>query len=165
MKNYQKGLLLLALVPGLGLTGCSDESPWSGSDDMGGIALNLESDGRLMRHGTRADDTQCPIVPDANAFGIKLTKSDNTYSKTWSSLEGFNKESEFPIGDYTIEAAYGDVTEQGFERLCFKGTNTLHVSPGTTTPVNVTATLANAMVTLRYNRDSEPFGAGAVSAG
>lgn len=150
MKNYQKGLLLLALVPGLGLTGCSDESPWSGSDDMGGIALNLESDGRLMRHGTRADDTQCPIVPDANAFGIKLTKSDNTYSKTWSSLEGFNKESEFPIGDYTIEASYGDVTEQGFERPCFKGTNTLHVSPGTTTPVNVTATLANAMVTIKY---------------
>lgn len=150
MKNYQKGLLLLALVPGLGLTGCGDESPWSGSDDMGGIVLNLESDGRLMRHGTRADDTQCPIVPDANAFGIKLTKSDNTYSKTWSSLEGFNKESEFPIGDYTIEASYGDVTEQGFERPCFKGTNTLHVSPGTTTPVNVTATLANAMVTMRY---------------
>jgi hypothetical protein len=150
MKNYQKGLLLLALVPGLGLTGCSDESPWSGSDDMGGIVLNLESDGRLMRHGTRADDTQCPIVPDANAFGIKLTKSDNTYSKTWSSLEGFNKESEFPIGDYTIEASYGDVTEQGFERPCFKGTNTLHVSPGTTTPVNVTATLANAMVTIKY---------------
>ncbi len=150
MKNYQKGLLLLALVPGLGLTSCGDESPWSGSDETGGIALNLESDGRLMRHGTRADDTQCPIVPDANAFGIKLTKSDNTYSKTWSSLDGFNKESEFPIGDYTIEATYGDIAEQGFERPCFKGTNTLHVSPGTTTPVNVTATLANAMVTLRY---------------
>lgn len=150
MKNYQKGLLLLALVPGFGLTSCGDESPWSGSDETGGIALNLESDGRLMRHGTRADDTQCPIVPDANAFGIKLTKSDNTYSKTWSSLDGFNKESEFPIGDYTIEATYGDVAEQGFERPCFKGTNTLHVSPGTTTPVNVTATLANAMVTLRY---------------
>lgn len=150
MKNYQKGLLLLALVPGLGLTSCGDESPWSGSDETGGIALSLESDGRLMRHGTRADDTQCPIVPDANAFGIKLTKSDNTYSKTWSSLDGFNKESEFPIGDYTIEATYGDVTEQGFERPCFKGTNTLHVSPGATTPVSVTATLANAMVTLRY---------------
>lgn len=150
MKNYQKGLLLLALVPGLGLTSCGDESPWSGSDETGGIVLNLESDGRLMRHGTRADDTQCPIVPDANAFGIKLTKSDNTYSKTWSSLDGFNKESEFPIGDYTIEATYGDVAEQGFERPCFKGTNTLHVSPGTTTPVNVTATLANAMVTIKY---------------
>lgn len=150
MKNYQKGLLLLALVPGLGLTSCGDESPWSGSDETGGIVLNLESDGRLMRHGTRADDTQCPIVPDANAFGIKLTKSDNTYSKTWSSLDGFNKESEFPIGDYTIEATYGDIAEQGFERPCFKGTNTLHVSPGTTTPVNVTATLANAMVTIKY---------------
>lgn len=150
MKNYLKGLLLIALVPSLGLTSCSDESPWSGSAETGGIALNLQSDGRLMLHGTRADDTQCPIVPDANAFGIKLTKSDMSYEKSWSSLEGFNKEKEFQIGDYNIEAVYGDVTRQGFELPCFKGTNTLHVSPGATTPVTVTATLANAMVTMRY---------------
>ena len=109
MKKYQQGLLLLALLPGLGLTSCSDDNPWSGSDDMGGIALNLESDARLMRHSTRADDTNCPIVPDANAFGIRLSKSDKSYDKEWSSLEGFNKEEGFPIGDYTIEAVYGDM--------------------------------------------------------
>lgn len=149
MKKYQQGLLLLALLPGLGLSSCSDDNPWSGSDQEGGIALNLESDGRLMRH-TRADDTKCPIVPDANAFGIKLTKSDKTFSKSWDSLEGFNKESNFTIGDYTIEATYGDVAQQGFENPCFKGTNEVHVSPGVVTPVNITATLANAMVTLRY---------------
>lgn len=150
MKNYQKGLLLLALVPGMVLAGCSDDNPWGGSDDKGGIALNLQSDGRLMRHGTRADDTQCPIVPDANAFGIKLTKSDNSFSKTWSNLEGFNRETEFTIGDYTIEATYGDLNEQGFERPFFKGSNEVHVSPGAVSTVNVTATLANAMVTMRY---------------
>lgn len=150
MKKYQQGLLLLALLPGLGLSSCSDDNPWSGSDQEGGIALNLESDGRLMRHNTRADDTKCPIVPDANAFGIKLTKSDKTFSKSWDSLEGFNKESNFTIGDYTIEATYGDVAQQGFENPCFKGTNEVHVSPGVVTPVNITATLANAMVTLRY---------------
>lgn len=149
MKKYQQGLLLLALLPGLGLTSCSDDNPWSGSDQEGGIALNLESDGRLMRH-TRADDTKCPIVPDANAFGIKLTKSDKTFSKSWDSLDGFNKESNFTIGDYTIEATYGDVAVQGFENPCFKGSNEVHVSPGVVTPVNITATLANAMVTLRY---------------
>lgn len=150
MKNYQKGLLLLAFVPGMVLAGCSDDNPWGGSDDKGGIALNLQSDGRLMRHGTRADDTQCPIVPDANAFGIRLTKSDNSFSKTWSNLEGFNRETEFTIGDYTIEATYGDLNEQGFERPFFKGSNEVHVSPGAVSTVNVTATLANAMVTMRY---------------
>lgn len=150
MKNYQKGLLLLAFVPGMVLAGCSDDNPWGGSDDKGGIALNLQSDGRLMRHGTRADDTQCPIVPDANAFGIRLTKSDNSFSKTWSNLEGFNRETEFTIGDYTIEATYGDLNEQGFERPFFKGCNEVHVSPGAVSTVNVTATLANAMVTMRY---------------
>lgn len=139
----------MALLPGLGLTGCGDDNPWSGSDQEGGIALNLESDGRLMSH-TRADDTKCPIVPDASAFAVKLTKSDLTFSKTWSSIDGFNKETKFSIGDYTIEATYGDVTVQGFDNPCFKGSNTVHVSPGAVTPVNVTATLANSMVTLRY---------------
>lgn len=149
MKRFLQWPLLLALAPVLAITGCNDDNPWSGSDQMGGIALNLESDGRLM-HNTRADDTMCPFVPDVNEFGVSLTKSDNSYSKNWDSFDAFDQEKEFPIGDYTIEAKYGDLATQGFEYPCFKGSNTVHVSPGATTPVTVAATLANAMVSVRY---------------
>lgn len=149
MKRFLQWPLLLALAPVLAITGCNDDNPWSGSDQMGGIALNLESDGRLM-HNTRADDTMCPFVPDVNEFGVSLTKSDNSYSKNWDSFDAFDREKEFPIGDYTIEAKYGDLATQGFEYPCFKGSNTVHVSPGATTPVTVAATLANAMVSVRY---------------
>ncbi len=149
MKRFLQWPLLLALAPVLAITGCNDDNPWSGSDQMGGIALNLESDGRLM-HNTRADDTMCPFVPDVNEFGVSLTKSDNSFSKNWDSFDAFDQEKEFPIGDYTIEAKYGDLATQGFEYPCFKGSNTVHVSPGATTPVTVAATLANAMVSVRY---------------
>lgn len=149
MKRFLQWPLLLALAPVLAITGCNDDNPWSGSDQMGGIALNLESDGRLM-HNTRADDTMCPFVPDVNEFGVSLIKSDNSYSKNWDSFDAFDREKEFPIGDYTIEAKYGDLATQGFEYPCFKGSNTVHVSPGATTPVTVAATLANAMVSVRY---------------
>lgn len=150
MRKIHQGLFLLTMVSGLCLTSCSDESPWGGSDQEGGITLNLESDGRVMRNKTRADDTMCPIVPDAGAFGVKLYNADGSYSKTWSTVDAFNKEKAFPMGDYTIEAFYGDVNQEGFELPSFKGVNNVHVAPGATTDVTVSATLANAMVSMRY---------------
>lgn len=142
--------MLLMATAGIILPSCSDDSPWSGSDTEGGIVLSLESDGQIVRRGTRADDTTCPIVPDGNAFGISLSNTDKTYSKTWKSLEAFNAEKGFPIGDYKIEAVYGDLNHEGFELPYYKGTNDVHVAPGSTTDVKVVATLANAMVSVRY---------------
>ena len=61
MKNFSKGLLLLAAAVSSGLVSCSDESPWSGSDSEGGINLNFSSDARVMRQ-TRADDNVSPTA-------------------------------------------------------------------------------------------------------
>ncbi len=148
MKNYSKGMLLLSAVA-LGLTSCSDDAPWGGADNEGGISLNFSSDARVMRQ-SRADDGVSPVVPDASRFEVSLAKSDDSYSKNWSTLDGFNKEKAFPIGDYTLSAFFGDVDQEGFENPCFKGSADVHVSPGVVTPVNVVATLANAMVSVRY---------------
>lgn len=149
MKNFSKGLLLLAAAVSSGLVSCSDESPWSGSDSEGGINLNFSSDARVMRQ-TRADDNVSPVVPDADRFGVNLSKSDGSYSKTWASVEAFNRETSFPMGDYTLTASYGDIEEEGFTSPCYKGQADVHVSPGAVTDVKVVATLANAMVSIRY---------------
>lgn len=147
MKFIKKSLLLASLVS-MGLISCSDESPWSGSDSEGGINLNFSTDGRVMRQ-TRADDSS-PIIPESNQFSVKLSKSDGTYAKDWKSVEAFNNEKGFPIGDYTLEASYGDIDQEGFYSPCYKGSATVHVSPGAVTDANVVATLANAMVSIRY---------------
>ena len=98
MKNFSKGLIFLAAVSSVGLVSCSDESPWSGSDSEGGINLNFSSDARVVRQ-TRADDNVSPVVPDGNQFAVNLSKSDGSYSKDWNSIEAFNRETSFPIGD------------------------------------------------------------------
>lgn len=150
MKTIQQGIFMLALAAGLSLTSCGDDNPWTGSDSEGSITLDLKADNQVFRGKTRADDTQCPIVPDQNAFGVKLTNADGSYTKNWSSVEAFNRETSFPIGDYTLTATYGDVDKEGFELPCFKGTTSVHVSPGQVANAEMTGTLANAMVSVRY---------------
>lgn len=143
---------MLTLAAAMGLTSCSDESPWEGSTTEGGINVNLTADGRVMRH-TRADDGVSPVVPESSAFGIALAKSDDSYSKSWASVDAFNKEKGFPIGDYKLTATYGDLNTEGFELPCYQGVSDVHVAPGETSNVDVTATLANAMVSIRYTAD------------
>lgn len=148
MKNLSKGLFLLSAFS-LCMASCSDDAPWGGSDSEGGISLRFTSDARVMRQ-SRADDGVSPVVPDASRFAVKLAKSDNSYSKEWSGIEGFNKEKAFPIGDYTLTASFGDIDQEGFENPYFMGSSDVHVSPGAVTNVNVVATLANSMVSVRY---------------
>lgn len=149
MRILKEGLLLLSAALCAGLTSCSDESPWQGSDTEGGISLNLSTDGRVMRQ-TRADDSVSPVVPETASFSVSLSKSDGSYSNSWSTLEAFNREDGFPIGDYTLEAFYGDVEKEGFDNPYYRGVADVHVAPGAESETNVTATLANAMVSIRY---------------
>ncbi|MCM1369715.1 MAG: DUF4493 domain-containing protein [Candidatus Amulumruptor caecigallinarius] len=150
MKKLIKGLFLAAsVVSTFAIVSCSDESPFGGSDSEGSINLNFSTDGRVMR-STRADDSISPVVPGSEAFGITLEKIDGSFSKNWGSVDAFNRENAFPIGDYNITASYGDVNVQGFEAPCYTGSASAHVSPGATTEATIVATLANAMVSVRY---------------
>lgn len=156
MKQIFLGLAVAASAS-LCMISCSEDTPWSGSDEEGRIRLNLAADGRVMRL-TRADDSLSPVVPHADSFSISLAKSDGSYSKTWASLPQFEKETAFGIGDYTLTASYGDIDKEGFDNPVYKGVSDVHVSPGELTEVNVTATLANSMVSIRYtDRFKENF--------
>lgn len=152
MKKSSKGLLFLSAIAVATMVSCSDDAPWTGSSDQGGIALDFSTDSRIMR-SSRADDSQSPVVPDPSAFAVSIEKSDGSYSKNWSSVDGFNREKSFPIGDYTLSAYYGNVDEEGFTSPFYKGTTEVHVSPGAESTATVVATLANAMVSVRYTDD------------
>lgn len=135
------------------LTGCSgDDNPWQGSTDGGALKLSLEADGRIAA-STRADDTKSPIVPLVSEFGITLSRTDGSYTKKWDKLENFNKEELFPIGEYKIEANYGDREVEGFEHPWFYASDNVSVTAGDQKNVSLTATLANAMVSIRYTDD------------
>ena len=150
MKKQHMWIVVGAIAAGGLLTSCGDEGPWSGSDSEGGVALNLNTDGRVMRAGTRADDNQCPIVPDVTEFAVNLSSKDGAYSRDWATLQSFNNTKSFPIGDYVLTAYAGDKDVEGFELPYYEGKSDVHVSPGELSEVNVTATLQSAMVSIRY---------------
>lgn len=148
MKSYAKGLSLIPAALVL-LASCASETPWGGSDAKDGkIALNLTAEGSV-NSSTRGDD-QSPLVPAAEQFAIDLVSSDGSYSKSWATLQAFNKEEGFPMGNYTITASYGDIDSEGFTAPYFKGSAQVAVQLGQTENVNISATLANCMVSVRY---------------
>ncbi len=147
MKHLKAVMILPALA--LGLTACNDDNPWTGSREEGGIVLSLQTDSSVLT-ATRANDAESAVIPDASDFSIALTKSDGSFAQTWTRLADFNREESFKIGDYTLRAFYGAADREGFDAPYFEGSTSFTVHPSTVEEVSVTATLANAMVSIRY---------------
>lgn len=132
------------------LGGCAgDDNPWQSSTDGGSLRLSLSADGNIAA-STRADDTKATIIPAAADFGVSLSRTDGSFNKKWNLLEEFNKEELFPIGEYKIEAFYGDRDVEGFENPWFYASDNVAITAGDQKNVSLTATLANSMVSIRY---------------
>ena len=150
MKLTTKGFSTAALASFLLLGGCANESPWSsGNGEAGRISLKVAANGNVQK-STRADDNVSPVIPAPDQFSISLNSTDQSYSKTWSSPDAFNREGGFPMGTYTLVAVYGNIEEEGFSNPCFQGETPVAVRIGEESSATVTASLANSMVSIRY---------------
>ena len=160
MKLLQRSLLfgaLAALLPS-----CADESPFDAglSNGEGGLKVNLISSNYVATDlpNVRSMSTEV-IAPESNDFEIHLSKSDGSFSKTWSSLQDFADEESFPVGTYKIEAIYGHEqsqgivqdNERGHEHAYYYGiTENVTVLEGQTTNVELVASLSNSVVVVEY---------------
>lgn len=151
MNNLKKLCFLFAAGSVLSLISCSDENPWLRSKTEGKIRLQFTADCQVECN-TRSDEVSS-IVPKENEFSVSLVKSDESYSKDWNSVEDFNNEDGFPIGDYNLSVEYGDIDVEGFANPYYKGETSVHVTPGDVTETSLTAALANSMISLRYSDD------------
>lgn len=150
MKSMHHGLLMaaIALLP----VGCSEETPFGGNQHgTGSIRLRLAADASVTESAptvrTAGSVLNPPIAAD---FSIQLDKTDDSFSKEWTTLADFNSEKGFKSGTYTITATYGDIEEEGFEKPCFMGSSQVTVLDGTETETSITATLANSMISVGY---------------
>lgn len=139
------------------LTGCSDENPWVGSEGVGALKLRLQADANVADAVPKTRASESLTTPDVSEFAIRLHKADDSFDKTWSSIDEFNATDKFNTGAYTISASYGDPTVQGFEKPAFYGEATVMVLEGETSQVDVTASLANTMVSLDYSEAFKTF--------
>lgn len=135
------------------VTSCTSESPWTTSQDFsdGKIEISIITDSEILT-GTRGEETKF-IVPEASQFSISLKSADGSIDKVWDSVKKFNSEEGFPMGYYNLSAFYGDFEVEGFENPYFYGEEEIEVMLGHTTVQTITASLANSMVSIRYNND------------
>lgn len=149
---FYKGGILLSMA--LTMVSCSDDNPWAGSKDEGGIFLSLTADGTMLSSnmGSRADVDEYGVVSvETTDLSIRLSKTDGSISRTFANIDEFKKEESFPIGDYKIEAFYGNEKGLGFGNAYYYGQENLTVKPGEVSSVSLTATLANAMVKVNFS--------------
>ena len=104
--------------------------------------------------------TSEPAAPNSRAvvesiskddLSLRIAKSDGSYQNTWEKLSDFDAEQTFTVGQYTVEAFYGDPEEEGYELPAFAGSCSIAVADGRTTQVALTATPANAMFSIDYS--------------
>lgn len=148
--KFCKQAILLSVVA-LGLGACSDENPWGLQQGEGGISLKLSASADVkdaipvLRSGAPTLE-----APDVANFGVSLTNLSTTEVQTWSTVADFNAQNSFRTGSYTLAAFYGSPEDEGFEKPYFYGETEVMVLEGRQATAEVTARLANSMVSVDY---------------
>ncbi len=148
-KNVAFGLALV------GLASCANEAPWgNGNRGKGAINLKLTADTAVedALPSVRAGAPEL-VAPDVADFSIKMYNLDTEQVQTWRTLEEFNtysQEQGFDVGSYTLTAYYGNINDCGFYKPFFEGKTDINVLEGRETSVDVTAQLANVMLSVDY---------------
>ena len=137
------------------LVSCSDD--WGmKSNGSGSIAPLVGVDTQVIT-SKKSSDSQTASSSRAAGdavtaadLSIRLTKSDGSWSNTWEKLTDFDATTQFAVGDYLIEAFYGNETEEGFEKPSYYGSQSVTVADQRTTEVAMTATMSKCMISIDY---------------
>ncbi len=138
------------------LASCSEDWGMSGNS-RGSIAPLVCIDTQVITSKNPSDTQAAGLsradIDDLTAadLSLRLTKSDGSWSNTWKKLADFDATQEFAVGEYLIEAFYGNATEEGFEKPSFSGSQTVSVADNRTTEVALTASMEKCMITIAYS--------------
>jgi hypothetical protein len=138
----------MSLAATAGVTSCNDGINFASGSAKGSINPQIELNTDVLSSKKSAARAASSI--SANDLGLKISATNGSYSGSWNSISDFPAENSFSIGDYLVEATYGSVQTEGFECPAYYGSQTITVLEDQTTPVSITATLANTMLSVEY---------------
>lgn len=144
-KNLFFGLLSTAALAGL-VSSCAGDD-FSISSSTGGIAPIVGLDADVESAAPKGRAAAAISVDD---LALSLTSADGSVSEEWASVNDFDKNKSFRVGTYTMAAYYGSLENEGFDAPYYYGESTFEVEENKTTPVSITAQLANSMVKIEY---------------
>lgn len=148
---------LLGAAGGLGLASslvsCDDYRPTTDTDGKLLVSVDLDKDVVASASNKQASAPSRAEAQSVSAsdLSLKLTSESGSFAREWASASEFSDPVSVPVGKYTLEAWYGALETEGFEKPYYYGSSSLTVEENRTTPVSVTATLANSMVRVEMS--------------
>lgn len=174
MKTNGNFFILLCLLVSA-LSSCSKDS-YSNLGEAGSFSMNIQTSNEIIgqigetRAASEGESAEEAVVPDVNDFSVSVSAQGETVL-SWDSYRVMSEEDNVELrpGVYVAKAWYGDVSEEGFGKFYFEGSQNFTVKRGENTPVTVTCYLGNAQLTIDYTDDfkdyfSESYSAEVISA-
>ncbi len=136
----KRTIIFSMLTACLALAGCNMREISKGSAGAGSLSLQVASEGQYM---TKADDV-------VNNFKIVITRTDG-YEKIFERYADMPQVLDLGSGDYTITASSPRTAEAAFDQPIYTGSANFTIRTGELTPVSLTCSLTNMMVTFQLS--------------
>ena len=137
------GLLVL-----LGALSCTKTRLTSDGGE-GTVTFMVSADYDLVEV-TRSSVSDYADLPQVSDFTLSIKDKAGKYS--WSGLlSEWDTATKLLAGGYTVEASYGSLEEEGFNKPYFAGSTEFTIAGGVTAEVSVEVALANTIVKISCN--------------
>jgi len=132
----------------IGIYACQVDE--DGVANKGTLAFRMNVDTALVGVSTKASDLA--DFKDVNSYAVTIAQDSGVVAK-YSRFDKMPAELELEAGAYTIQVSKGTETAAAFDAPYFSGKKEFTIVKNMTTPVEVTAAMANSRVTIDYSDD------------
>ena len=146
-----KKFFTLASLLALSMVACTNEEPKNEANEKAQVNLSLTISNEVV--DTRAN-VSC-TTPTADEFALKIEGQD--FSKEYATIAEFNADSYLHHGNYTATVTAGDIAEEGYDKATFVGSTDFVVEARKHSEVEITATIANALVKVEVTENFEHY--------
>ena len=127
-------------------------------EGYGSVSFALDNNAEIVEQ-TRSNVSDYTTLPSKENFTITIKDASN--ATVWSGLisewgTGENP-SQLKAGNYTVEATYGSLEEEGFDKPYFYGTASFAVTGGQTINVPISVSLGNTIIKVSYSDNFKAY--------
>lgn len=149
MRKFFTIASLLALT----LSACSEETTKGEQKGEGRVTIDCVV-------STSVVDTRANIscaTPAAEDFALKIEGVSHTYTEDYETIAQFNEENYLYNGTYKASVVAGNISEEGYNKVTFAGSEEFVVESRKNTEVSISATIANAIVKVEVTENFERY--------
>ena len=137
-----KKFFAIASLFALTLSACAEKEAQGEQQGKGRVDISLVTSAEVV--DTRAN-ISC-TEPAAEDFALTIEGVGGDYRAEYATLAEFHADSYLRYGSYKATVVAGDITDEGYDKATFAGSAEFAVEARKHTDVEVTATIANALV-------------------